>query len=214
MKTVLAYGDSNTWGAATVPRPDERYSFEERWTGIAQATLGPDWRLIEEGLPGRTTVHSDPVEGAHMNGKDYLLPCLRSHRPLDVVVIMLGTNDLKARFSVPAQDIAAGAAALIKVIRQAEAGRLAGVPNILLVAPPPLLDFHGERQEFAAMLEGGYEKSLLLGATYAAVAKANDVAFLDAGPLIRSSAFDGVHFDPDAHQVLGRAIGEKVRSLA
>ena len=102
MKTVLAYGDSNTWGAATVARPDDRYAYEERWPGVMAATLGGGWRVIEEGLPGRTTVHDDPVEGAYMNGKTYLMPCLRSHRPLDVVAIMLGSNDLKARFAVPA----------------------------------------------------------------------------------------------------------------
>ena len=102
MKTVLAYGDSNTWGAATVPRPDERYAREERWTGVAQAELGSGWHVIEEGLPGRSTVHSDPVEGEYMNGKTYLLPCLRSHRNLDFVVIILVKKDLKAIFHVPA----------------------------------------------------------------------------------------------------------------
>ncbi len=73
MKTVLAYGDSNTWGAATVARPDDRYAYEERWPGVMAATLGGGWRVIEEGLPGRTTVHDDPVEGAYMNGKTYLM---------------------------------------------------------------------------------------------------------------------------------------------
>lgn len=214
MKTVLAYGDSNTWGAATVPRPDGRYGPDERWPGVMQAALGSQWHVIEEGLPGRTTVHSDPIEGAHMNGRDYLMPCLRSHRPLDVVAIMLGTNDLKARFGVPAQDIAAGVANLVKVVRQAEAGRDNGIPKILVIAPPPMLDHTGERPDFSVMLAGGYEKSLLFGTVYAAMAKENGVAFLDAGALIRSSAFDGLHLDPDAQITLGRAVADVVRGLA
>ena len=170
--------------------------------------------MIEEGLPGRTTVHSDPVEGEHMNGKAYLLPCLRSHRPLDVVVIMLGTNDLKMRFGVPPLDIAAGAAELLKVVRQAEAGRGGGVPKMLLVAPPPMLADTGERPDIGIMFTGGYEKSLAFGKLYRAVAETAGVAFLDAGTLIRSSAYDGLHLDPDAQRVLGEAIAEKVRALA
>ncbi|MCX5519437.1 SGNH/GDSL hydrolase family protein [Kaistia defluvii] len=214
MKNVLAYGDSNTWGAATVPRPDERYAREERWTGVAQAELGPDWHVIEEGLPGRSTVHSDPVEGEYMNGKTYLLPCLRSHRPLDVVVIMLGTNDLKARFHVPAEDIAKGIGELIKVIKQAEAGNDAGVPKILVVAPPPMLDHTGQKPEYTPMLEGGYAKSLKFATLYAAIAKEHGVAFLDAGQHIRSSAFDGIHLDPADQAALGKAIAAAVRTLA
>ena len=180
MKTVLAYGDSNTWGAATVARPDDRYAYEERWPGVMAATLGGGWRVIEEGLPGRTTVHDDPVEGAYMNGKTYLMPCLRSHRPLDVVAIMLGSNDLKARFAVPASDIAAGAGELVRVVKQAEAGRDGGVPKILLIAPAPMLNHTGERPDIGRMFVGGYEKSLELAPLYRAVAEAHGVAFLDA----------------------------------
>jgi len=214
MKTVLAFGDSNTFGEATVSRPDSRYAFDERWPGIMQATLGTAWRVIEEGLPGRTTVHDDPIEGAYMNGKAYLLPCLRSHRPLDVVVIMLGSNDLKARFALPAADIAAGAGELIKLVKLAEAGRDGGVPKILLIAPPPMLNHCGEAVHIERMFVGGYEKSLQLGALYAAVAAIHGVAFLDAGAIIKSSAYDGLHFDPDAHDALGRAAAATVATLA
>lgn len=214
MRTVLAYGDSNTWGAATVARPDGRYGHDERWPGVMQSVLGGGWRVIEEGLPGRTTVHADPVEGAHMNGRDYLLPCLRSHRPLDVVAIMLGSNDLKARFAVPATDIAAGAGELVKLARQAEAGRDSGVPKILLIAPPPMLSHTGERPDFARMFAGGYEKSLEFGRLYADVAALHGTAFLDAGTIIRSSAHDGLHLDPEAHLALGRAVAAAVSALA
>ena len=214
MKTVLAYGDSNTFGSATVPRPDGRYGADERWPGVMQQALGAAWRVIEEGLPGRTTVHDDPIEGIHMNGKAYLLPALRSHRPLDVVAIMLGSNDLKARFALPPADIAAGVGELLKVAKQAEAGRDGGVPKLLVIAPPPMLSHCGAAIDIERMFVGGYEKSLQLAALYQAVAKLHGAAFLDAGTVITSSAHDGLHFDPDAHEALGRAVAAAVAALA
>jgi len=105
MKTVLCYGDSNTWGYD--PTSKERFAPETRWTGVLAESLGVAFRVIEEGLNGRTTVWDDPIEG-HKNGQTYLVPCLASHKPIDLVVLMLGTNDLKMRFSVPADDIARG----------------------------------------------------------------------------------------------------------
>ena len=103
MKTILCFGDSNTWGYN--PENRQRFGPEERWTGILRNSLGEDYRVIEEGLNGRTTLWDDPIEG-FKNGLDYLMPCLESHRPFDLITIMLGTNDLKCRFSVSAFDIA------------------------------------------------------------------------------------------------------------
>ncbi len=110
MKKILCYGDSNTWGH--IPVTGGRYGDDVRWTGVLQAALGEGYRVIEEGLNGRTTVHDDPIEGVYKNGKHYLIPCLESHRPLDLVIMMLGTNDLKMRFSLPPSDIARGVEAL------------------------------------------------------------------------------------------------------
>ena len=98
MWEILCYGDSNTWGYN--PSTKERYDRYERWTGILQFTLGDEYHVIEEGLNGRTTVWDEPIEGEYKNGKTYLVSCLESHKPLDLVIIMLGTNDLKKRFSV------------------------------------------------------------------------------------------------------------------
>lgn len=210
MRTVLCYGDSNTWGRAVVPRPDERYAAHERWPGVMRDALGPDWLVIEEGMPGRTTVHDDPIDGAERNGKTYLLPCLLSHRPLDVVVIMLGTNDLKARFHMSAWEAAEGVGTLVKIVKSAGVGRDAGVPAIIMVTPPPILaDLPNHAESYA----GGHEKSLDLANRYRAVAEREGVHCFDAGAVITSSPFDGFHLEPEAHETLGRAIAAEIRKI-
>jgi lysophospholipase L1-like esterase len=214
MKTVLCFGDSNTFGTATAPRPDGRYGSDERWPGVLRAALGAGWSVVEAGLPGRTTVHADPIEGPWMDGSAYLLPCLRSHRPLDLVVIMLGTNDLKARFAVPAGDIAGGIGVLLQIVERAEAGRDGGVPRTLVICPPTILENFGERPDFADMFAAGREKSLRLPPLYRAVATEHGAAFLNAGELIACSPFDGIHLDADAHAKLGAAVAEIVAGLA
>src|SRR3954462_1773041 len=96
MKTIVCFGDSNTWGYD--PASNGRFGPTNRWTGVLQTALGSDYRVIEEGLNGRTTTVDDPIHD-HRNGRHYLPPCLESHAPFDLVTIMLGTNDLKARFN-------------------------------------------------------------------------------------------------------------------
>jgi lysophospholipase L1-like esterase len=209
-KVILCYGDSNTFGAAVVERPDDRYPYEERWTGVLAAALGGGWRVIEEGLNGRTVVRDDPVEGEFLNGKTYLLPCILSHRPLDIVTIMLGTNDLKARFSLSAWDIAEGLGNLIGIIRKAAVGRRSSTPAILIIAPPPILPeipLHGD------MFVGAYEKSQQLAKRYEAVAEKTGVHFLAAGSIVKSSKVDGFHLEPGAHLELGKAVAAKIRTI-
>jgi len=213
VKTILCFGDSNTWGSATRPGDDQRYAPDERWPGILQSRLGTGWSVIAEGLPGRTTVHPDPIEGLWMSGAAYLMPCLRSHRPLDAVAIMLGTNDLKHRFAVPAYDIAAGVGVLLTIGKESASGLESSAPKILVICPPPILKEFGERPEFVEMFAGGHEKSLRLAPAYEAVALEHGAAFLNAGDLIRSSAFDGIHLDKDAQSTLGRAVAEKITAL-
>lgn len=119
MKAVLCYGDSNTWGYD--PATQTRFSREVRWTGVLREELGEGYLVIEEGLNGRTTVWDDPIE-LDKNGATYLRPCIQSHKPFDLIVIMLGTNDLKTRFWLPAYDIAAGAGVLVDIVKKSDAG--------------------------------------------------------------------------------------------
>ena len=214
MPRILCYGDSNTWGYATSPRPDNRYTDTERWPGVMGAALGSDWTVIEEGLNGRTSVHADPVEGAWLDGSATFTPILRSHMPLDVVAIMLGTNDLKARFNVGPYDVACGVGVLLAQLARAGVGRNGGSPRALVICPPPINASFGAFDLFAEMLIGGYEKSLRLSPFYEQMAKEAGAAFLDAGKVITSSAYDGIHLDAIMQELLGKAVAAAVRAFA
>lgn len=205
-KTILCFGDSNTWGYS--PATQERYARNERWTGVLRETLGEEYIIIEEGLNGRTTVWDDPIED-YRNGKEYLPPCLKSHKPLDLVVIMLGTNDLKARFSVPACDIAAGAGVLVDIVAKSETGPSNGAPMVLLIAPPPITEVSG----FADMYEGGSAKSTSLSRHFQLVAEERGCALLDAAEVIASSNVDGIHLDLTEHRKLGITIANRVKQM-
>lgn len=206
MKTIVCFGDSNTWGYH--PATKERYGRDERWAGVLRNTLGAEYLVVEEGLNGRTTVWDDPIEG-YKNGKEYLIPCLETHKPLDLVIIMLGTNDLKKRFSLSAFDIAKGAGVLVSMAQCSETGPGGQAPKVLLLAPPPV----AKLSDFAEMFEGSEEKSRKLGKYYRQVAEELGCAFLDTSEVIVSSDVDGIHFDLDQHHKLGKKVAEIVRTL-
>jgi lysophospholipase L1-like esterase len=210
MKRILCYGDSNTHGTKPMRGPNDvaRFTFSERWPGIVASELGSDYEIIEEGLPGRTTVHDDPIEGDHKNGKTYLLPCLESHWPLDAVVIALGVNDLKIRHGVSAFDIAAGVGVLIDVVRSAPSfGH--ETPKLLVLSPPSII----ETGWLAKMFAGGAEKSKALSAELSAIAHAKQVAFLNLNPVAQVSPLDGIHFDATNHHAMGHAIALQLKAL-
>lgn len=206
MTIILCYGDSNTWGFD--PATQDRFPRDLRWTGVLRAALGTEYWVIEEGLNGRTTVWDDPIEG-YKNGRDYLIPCLETHKPIDLVLIMLGTNDLKKRFSLSAYDIANGAGVLVDVVNKSEAGLDGKPPSILLMAPPPV----AKLTEFAEMFEGAEAKSLRFAQHYQRVAQEQGCAFLDTGSIIHSSDLDGIHLEADQHHILGMSVAQRLRRL-
>lgn len=210
VRTILCYGDSNTYGQTAADRPASRFGPQERWPGVMAACLGPGWQVIEEGLSGRTSVHDDPIEGDYLNGRRYLTPCLLSHRPLDVVILMLGTNDLKTRFHSPANEIATAMRVLVDDIRRIGPSRDGGMPEVILVSPPPVLaDLRGWEPVF----ENAYAKSRALAPAYEAIADAVEVHFFDAGSVAECSPVDGFHLGLDGHAKLGRAMAEQVQMI-
>ena len=206
MKTILCFGDSNTWGWS--PADLDRYPADVRWTGVLAERLGSGYKVIEEGLNGRTTVWNDPIEG-YKNGHDYLIPCLESQRPVDLVTIMLGTNDLKMRFSLPAYDIANGAGVLVDIVQRSAAGPGEQPPIVLLMAPPPI----AKLSEYADMFTGAVEKSKKFPEQYQRVADEFGCQFMDTSKIIVSSEIDGIHFDRDEHRKLGEAVAVRVKDI-
>lgn len=206
MKTILCYGDSNTWGSN--PEDMTRFDIHTRWPGVMRDFLGEDYVVIEEGLSGRTTVWEDPLDEGR-NGRAYLFPCLETHKPIDLVILMLGTNDLKAHFNLSAEDVASGVDILVNIIQLSQTDPAARAPRILLVAPPVV----GKLSEFALSFDKARKKSKMFGLFFKQVADLHGCDFLDASKLIKSSPLDGIHFDADAHRVLGKAIAEHVLQI-
>jgi lysophospholipase L1-like esterase len=204
MPVIVVFGDSNTWGYD--PATGARFPRAQRWPSVLQRELGPDFEVIAEALNGRTTVHDDPIE-PYRCGADALPPCLMSHAPVDLVILALGCNDLKKRFSVSAFDVAEGAGRLVFLTRAYGQGPNARPPKVLLIAPPPF----AKLTDYAEMFEGGTEKSRLLGQRYREVAEREGAGFLDAGAVIRCSDLDGIHYEADQHELLGRSAAKAAR---
>jgi lysophospholipase L1-like esterase len=199
MKTILCYGDSNTWGY--IPGTGLRYPRNQRWPGVLQAALGNDFHIIEEGLNARTTVMDDPIRGgAIKNGLTYLRPCLESHAPLDLVILALGVNDLKHRFGFSAYDIAANVAALISVIQPTP---------IFLLSPPHV----GPLSALTDLFDGAVEKSRQLAKHYEVFAKQTGCHYFDMATIVTTSPIDGIHWAADQHIRLGNHLADLVRDI-
>ena len=209
-KTILCFGDSNTHGTKPMPTLDGagRFGHDARWPSVMWRALGQDYEVISEGHPGRTTVHDDPMEGDYRNGLRVLPALLESHKPLDLVILKLGTNDLKHCFHVSPADIAFCLDRLIRLILGFGAGPDGGAPQILVVAPPPILEVGC----LAEMFADGAMKSQGLAAAIHAMTSRLDTGFFDAGPVIQVSPLDGIHYEAEAQIALGLAMADAVRN--
>ncbi len=206
MPVILCFGDSNTHG--TPPILDlakyDRFGVGVRWPSILAAKLACE--VVEEGLPGRTTMFDDPIMGAQMNGQAGLKIALESHGPIDVLVIMLGTNDVKARFTSTAEAVVGGVASLLDIAQHRVMQERHGGFRILLICPAPVVEVGPIRGEFY----GGAARSRVLPPLYQALAASRGVEYMDAGAVISVSPVDGVHFDAAAHGALAVAVAAKL----
>lgn len=205
-RTILCYGDSNTHGTMPMPSLDfeGRFGHEARWPSVMGRALGPGYEVVAEGHPGRTTVHDDPMSGPHRNGIAVLPALLESHKPLDLVILKLGTNDLKNCFHVSAADIAFCLDRMVGLIRSFLAPN---PPSVLVVAPPPIL----EAGCLAEMFAGGAAKSRHFAHAIGQMAERVGAGFFDAGKVIEVSPVDGIHYEAEAQVALGLAMAEAVR---
>ena len=200
MRTVLCFGDSNTWGFD--PETDGRRPWDRCWPGFLQQRLGPGYRVVEEGLNGRTSCFEDPL-CRDRNGRAMLGPLLESHSPVDMLVLMLGTNDMKHRFGLSAYDVARGVQVLVQDAWQSDFPPR----RILWICPPRLTVV---RAAGAAEFQNAGEKSARLAQFCEPLARESGALFLNAGSVVSGDRLDGVHLTEAEHEALAAAVAERV----
>ncbi|GAB4526966.1 MAG: SGNH/GDSL hydrolase family protein [Roseibium sp.] len=209
--SVLCFGDSLTWGFN--PKDRSRYGHDIRWTRLLQKELGDGFYVVEDGVNGRTTVFEDPVRG-DKNGLAHLATARKSHMPVDILIIMLGTNDLQDRFAMSAGTLGRAMGRLLFAATQPTDDVEGRAPKVLLMAPPPLGDFdQTDYNDIYSNAHGGVQSRLLAG-VYARLAEEYGVAFFDTGTVISVSPVDGIHFEAEPQADLAREVAAKVRELA
>lgn len=209
MKTILCYGDSLTWGYNA--EGPSRHAHEDRWPSVLQNGLGDQAQVIAEGLNGRTTAFDDHLDAADRNGARLLPSVLTSHAPLDLVILFLGSNDMKPWIAGRAAAAQRGMQRLVDIVRGHPYPLGAATPDILLVAPPPIRETGDP--DFAAMFEGGIEQSRMLASLYADLADLAGCGFFDAGSVARTTPLDGVHMDAASTRAVGRGLEPVVRMM-
>lgn len=210
-KRILCYGDSNTWGYISGSN-HERYSNKERWTRVLATILGSEFEIIEEGLNSRTLTSTDTRPGKEgKNGYEYLIPCLDTHDPLDLVVIMLGTNELKYTFNKNAKEIGdIFEEYFVKTILGRKSQFKDSYPKLLIVTPP-IVNEETEYCRAGDKYKGATKKSKELNETYKNIAKKYNCYFLSNEGL--ATGIDGVHLTKESHQKLAELLSLKIKEI-
>ena len=208
---ILCYGDSNTYGQ----KPDKpgRYEANIRWTGVLQELLGNGYHIVEEGLGSRTT-NLDYDKKPGRNGRSYLAPCLQSRNPIDIVIMILGANDLKIEYRRSAEDIASALGGLIDDVRTYGETKTGANPKIILISP---IEIDDQAPFFAEFYTGYYDsesmkESKKLVEVIKKIADEKDVLFLDAAAVSKPGE-DGIHFDIESQRPLAELIAGAIREL-
>ena len=215
-KHIVCLGDSNTHGYCADPADCAdggiRFNENERWTRRLQTQLGDDYLVIEEGLSGRTTCFDDPIHEG-LRALDYIYPCLKSHETVDLLIIMLGTNDTKDRFAASAACIAIGMGRLVKKAISTE-GWGGNAPNILVIAPPPIGEGMLSSPVAATMGSGCVQKSVELAHYYKEQCDLIGCHFLDAGAYgCEFNRIDFMHLTKKGHATLADVLTERIPQL-
>ncbi|MDR3211245.1 MAG: SGNH/GDSL hydrolase family protein [Planctomycetota bacterium] len=210
-RTIICYGDSNTWGF--VPSSQrERFSPDVRWPGaLAKLLQNNGYRVVEQGLCGRTSVLDDPIEsvmGVEKNGLKLLGTILCSHSPVDLVILMLGTNDLKRRYAATPTDVAYGVGTLVQRARLPEFGPgFISPPDVWVVCPPSIWEVESE---FGPIFKGGREKSQEFPKAFGEMAKAYRVPLIYAENFLHSDPSDGIHLSAESHALLAQELARRI----
>ncbi len=208
MKTIICFGDSNTYGY--IPLDGHRYDRNTRWTCLLQKMLGDEYEVISEGCNGRTTVFDEP--GAkYKNGKRYLRACLNSHKPIDGIILMLGSNDTKRCYHASARKIAAGAEELVSIIETFTKNKQGFVPKIILVTPPALGEGIEQSPFKDQMDKKSRKKTLKFPKLYAAIARKHGLINLNSQKVIDAPTEDCLHLNAEQHKLMADALYELVK---
>lgn len=218
MKTILCYGDSNTWGNIAGSRNKElmlakRYGHDVRWTGVLQKILGAQFHIVEAGLNGRNTSFNETrFNRPSRNGLATLPLILETHYPLDLVILMLGTNDTLIDFNASPEQTVKALQQMIEYIRTCHLGPEFTAPQILLIAPAPITKI--DSVDFNLFFnEESVVKTKILAPLLQKLATEKNCAFIDAGAIATVSPQDGVHLNRESHTQLAKVIAEKIKSL-
>jgi len=209
MKTILAYGDSLTFGANPTGGP--RHAYEDRWPTALESGLGGKARVIAEGLGGRTTAFDDFSSVADRNGARVLPTLLDSHKPLDLVIIMLGTNDLKVYLNGTAFGAAMGIKRLVQIIRQHPYDVGQSVPEVIIVAPP--LTVETDHADLHPMFAPRADEAKLFDFYYSRIARDMGAGYFNAAAVAVADKADGVHLDPANTRAIGDGLVPLVRKI-
>jgi lysophospholipase L1-like esterase len=204
MKNILCFGDSNTRGY--VSKSALRFDENTRWTGVLQQTLGNAYRIIEEGLNGRTTVQNDK-DRPYRSGADLLPVLMESHTPIDLVVIMLGTNDLKAKFNSSSLQISKNLKSLCELVMSCEYNPKA---QILIISPSHVVKMN---KEDSIEFSGAIEKSIELSLHYKKVAKDLNIYFVNASQIVEITEGDGIHWTAQQHRKFGLRLAKTIEKI-
>lgn len=200
---ILCYGDSNTWGFIS-GTDHQRYDENERWTKLLQKKLGNEFEVIEEGLNSRTLTSNDTRIGKEgKNGYEYLIPCIDSHDPIELVIVMLGTNELKKMYNKTAEEVRdAFEKYFVKTILNRKSQIDDKYPKLLIIAPPVVDD------DGSGVYEGALEKSLKFNEMYREIAERNNCCFIDNSLL--KTGIDKVHLTKESHEILAEMAYKKI----
>lgn len=209
----VCFGDSNTWGYN--PESGSRYSDDIRWTKLLEKKLGGDYRIIEEGQNGRTIANPDPWEWGTKCGMDQILPILESHMPMEALVIMLGSNDLKSKFGLPAPDIAGSLQNMLKSVRGHLRYYLNNPDLKILIIAPPALGENFASSPFAEFFDADsvVQKSKDISKWFELVAGQFGCEFLDATSQVTAGDVDSLHLSPEGHAKLAELVYQKLKSM-
>lgn len=209
VKTILAFGDSLTWGFEA--ETFKRHPFDDRWPNALASKLGEGYRVIAEGLNGRTTVQDDNLVTEERNGSKALPMLLSSHQPLDLVILALGTNDLKHPWWSRASDAKRGVQRLVEITQRFPYAIGMSAPKILVVAPPAVI--HTDNADFDKMFSHGIKESQKFGEEYRLLEKSHGIEVFEASKIVEADPRDGIHLDAANTRKLGEAMAPLVRQM-